>query len=198
MRTLDLRARGLILPGMRYAVLLAFLAAPAFAACPAPEDTSREMLNLIARANDTDNRNEGRRLSNAMWEVWLRAPDEGAQAARDAGLQRREAYDFAGALKEFDRLAAYCPLYAEGFNQRAFIRFLQEDYEKALVDLDVAIKLSPYHVAAQAGRALTLMNLGRLEEARAQMLIAVDNNPWLSEAALLAEGAPLGPKGKDI
>ena len=39
---------------------------------------------------------------------------------------------------------------------------------------------------------------GLFEEARAQLLIAVENNPWLSEAALLADGAPLGPKGKDI
>ncbi|MEM6304374.1 MAG: hypothetical protein AAF744_06620 [Pseudomonadota bacterium] len=183
---------------MKLALVLTLLSAPAFAACPAPADISREMLNLIARANDTDNRIEGRRVAGAMWEVWLRAPDETAQATLDAGMRRREAYDFAGALKEFDRLAEYCPLYAEGFNQRAFVHFLRQDYEKALVDLDVALKLSPYHVAAQAGRALTLMNLGRIEEARAQMLIAVDNNPWLSEAALLAEGAPLGPKGKDI
>lgn len=183
---------------MKPALILALLAAPAFAECPDPADTSREMLNLIARANDTDNRNEGRRLGNAMWEVWLRAPDEAAQAILDEGMRRREAYDFAGAKTEFDRLADYCPTYAEGFNQRAFVNFLREDYEAALVDLDVAIKLSPYHVAAQAGRALTLMNLGRLEEARAQLLIAVDNNPWLSEAALLTEGAPLGPKGKDI
>jgi hypothetical protein len=27
---------------------------------------------------------------------------------------------------------------------------------------------------------------------------AVANNPWLSEAALLAKGAPLGPIGDDI
>lgn len=183
---------------MKYALILALLAAPALADCPAPEDTSREMLNLIARANDTTNRNEGRRLSGEMWKVWLRAPDEAAQSALDEGLRRRDSYDFAGAIKEFDRLAEYCPLYAEGFNQRAYIHFLREEYDKALVDLDIALNLSPYHIAAQAGRALTLMNLGRLEEARDQLLVAVDNNPWLSEAALLAEGAPLGPKGKDI
>lgn len=187
-----------IIEAMKHAILLTFLAFPAFAECPAPVDTTRELLNLIALANDTDNRNEGRRVSGAMWEVWLRAPDEVAQAILDDGMRRREGYDFAGAIKEFDRLTDYCPTYAEGFNQRAFALFLQQNYEDALVDLDKAIALSPYHVAAQAGRALTLMNLGRLEEARAQLLIAVDNNPWLSEAALLEEGAPLGPKGKDI
>ena len=183
---------------MRYALILSLLAAPAFAQCPAPQDHSRELLNLIAKAQGTDNRNEGRRVSGEMWQVWLRAPDEAAQAVLDAGLAKRDAFVFAGALKEFDKLAEYCPDYAEGFNQRAYIHFLREDYARALPDLDIAVALNPYHVAALSGRALTLMKLGRTAEARTQMLAAVELNPWLSERALLAKGAPLGQVGEDI
>ena len=83
-------------------------------------------------------------------------------------------------------------------SQRAFSYFLTENFDAALVDLDAALRLSPDHVGAQSGRALTLMNLGRIEEARTQMQEALENNPWLSERALLAKGAPLGPKGEDI
>lgn len=188
---------------MRLILILAVIAAPVFAAptfaeCPESPDVSGAMLNLIAKANAAADVNAGRRVSNEMWQVWLRAPDEAAQEVLDAGMARRDAYDFAGAITEYNRLIAYCPAYAEGYNQRAYVHFLRGDHASALVDLDVALKLQPYHVAAQSGRALTLMNLGRLEEARAQLLIAVENNPWLSEAALLAEGAPLGLKGKDI
>ncbi len=178
--------------------ILAVIAAPAFAECPKPEDTSAELLNLIAKANAAPDMNAGRRVSDEMWQVWLRAPDEAAQEVLKAGMGRRDAYDFVGAITEYDRLIDYCPTYAEGYNQRAYIHFLRGDHANALVDLDAALVLQPHHVAAQSGRALTLMNLGRLEEARAQLLIAVENNPWLSEAALLAEGAPLGLKGKDI
>lgn len=181
-------------------ILPAFLLVPviAFADCPAPADVRDEMLNLIARSQAAETFTEGRRVSQQMWQVWLRAPDETAQEVLDAGLRRRDSFDFVGALAEFDRLTAYCPTYAEGFNQRAYVHFLTENYDKALVDLDIALDLQPLHIAAQSGRALTLMKLGRIDEARAQLLEAVDNNPWLSEAALLAEGAPLGPKGKDI
>ena len=184
---------------MRLVVLaLALFPTIGFAECPAPPDVRSEMLNLIAKSQAAKTYSDGRRVSGEMWEVWLRAPDEAAQEVLDAGLRRRDSYDFPGALAEFDRLAAYCPDYAEGFNQRAYIHFLQGNYEAALVDLDIALGLQPLHIAAQSGRALTLMNLGRIDEARAQLLEAVDNNPWLSEAALLAEGAPLGPKGRDI
>jgi tetratricopeptide (TPR) repeat protein len=176
----------------------AALAFPALAACPEPADTSAELLELFEHAQAAENFTEGREVSNQMWQVWLRAPDELSQSALDAGMRRRDSFDFTGARSEFDRLVEYCPLYAEGYNQRAYINFLTENYEEALVDLDKALALQPYHVAAQYGRALTLMNLGRLQEARDQMMIAVGNNPWLSERALLAKGAPLGPTGEDI
>lgn len=185
---------------MRFIVALAIssLSSFAFAACPDPADVSGELQSLVAKANAAETVTEGRRVSNEMWHVWLRAPDEVAQEALDAGMARREVYDFAGAIKHFDVLAEYCPTYAEGFNQRAFVHFLSQDYDKALVDLDIALSLQPLHVAAQSGRALTLMNMGRIAEARTQMMIAVENNPWLSEAALLAEGAPLGPAGEEL
>lgn len=179
-------------------VLACLTGGMAFAACPDPEDSRSEMLNLIARAQAAETFTDGRRVSNQMWKVWLRAPDEAAQAVLDAGMKRRDVADFAGAIAEYDKLVAYCPTYAEGFNQRAYINFLTENYDAALVDLDIALDLQPYHIAAQSGRALTLMKMGRIEEARAQMLIAVENNPWLSEKALLADGAPLGVQGKEL
>lgn len=188
---------------MRILILTAPLILSAFAAlaqpaCPDPESVQDEMLRLISQANAAENAVDGQRVGAQMWEVWLRAPNDAAKATLDAGMRKREVFDFAGALADFDRLADYCPSYAEGFNQRAFVNYLQGNYDQALVDLDTALGLQPYHIAAQAGRALTLMNLGRIEEARAQMLIAVDNNPWLSEKALLADGAPLGLPGEEL
>ncbi|MBM1311664.1 hypothetical protein JQT66_15600 [Sulfitobacter mediterraneus] len=180
------------------ALVTALWAGPLFADCPAPADTRAELLGLFADAQSAQTFTDGRRASQAMWQVWLRAPDEAAQEVLDAGMRKRDSYDFLGALAAFDRLVAYCPEYAEGFNQRAYIHFLRQDYAKALVDLDAALALQPLHVAAQSGRALTLMNLGQLSAAREQLLEAVENNPWLSEAALLAKGAPLGPQGEDL
>ena len=133
-----------------------------------------------------------------MWDIWLRAPDEAAQQVLDRGMRLRSEYDFLGAFEAFNALVRYCPDYAEGYNQRAFVSYLREDYAAALVDLDAALGLSPNHVGAQSGRALTLMRMQRIPEARRQMLEALANNPWLSERALVAKGAALGPEGEDI
>ena len=182
----------------RYLFALCLAAGPVFADCPMPQDYSLELGRLIEQAREAGNDMAGREVSDKMWQVWLRAPDATAQAVLDRGMRRRSSYDFLGALADFSTLTEYCPTYAEGFNQRAYIHFLREDYDKALLDLDIALELSPRHVAAQSGRALTLMNLGRLNEAREQLNDALQNNPWLSERFLLSEGGPLAPKGKDI
>lgn len=184
---------------MKPFLILSVLCAPALAAaCPATSDYSAELNGLIESIRAAPDERSARPISGQMWQVWLRAPDAAAQEVLDQGMRQRSNHDFVGAHMSFTKLVEYCPHYAEGYNQRGFISFLREDYAAALVDLDAALALSPDHVGAQSGRALSLMNLGRIDEARLQMLEALENNPWLSERALVAKGAILGPKGEDI
>lgn len=186
---------------MRILFVLALMAAPYIAhaeTCAAAPDITAELDGLIRDAQTATDFRAGQAASNGMWQVWLRAPDAAAQEVLDRGMAARGSFDFKTAAEAFTTLIEYCPDYAEGWNQRAYISFLREDYAAALGDLDRALALHPRHVAAQSGRALTLMNLGRIAQAREQLLAAVENNPWLGEAALLAEGAPLGPTDKDI
>lgn len=181
------------------ALALCLLAAPAVAnTCPPAPDHSDELVRLYAQVQSAGTEAQAREIGNRMWELWTEAPDEPAQTALDRGMERRAAYDFLAALEEFDRLVAYCPDYAEGYNQRAFVNFLRQDFATALADLDRALALSPRHVAALSGRALTLMALGRTDEARADLAAALALNPWLPERGLAAPGGPLEPKGRDI
>lgn len=184
---------------MRWILPFVLIAATDLAAeCPTPIDYSEELGRVIDEARAATNPAEGQAASQKMWQIWLRAPDTAAQEVLDEGMRRRSSFDYAGAREQFDTLVDYCPDYAEGYNQRAFVAFLREDFPAALIDLDAALELSPDHVGAQSGRALTLMRMGRLPEARVQMLEALENNPWLGERALVAKGAPLGPIGEDI
>ena len=177
---------------MRYLILL-FLATPALAECPAPPDHGPAMTTLMERIREAPDQRTARGISQQLWELWATAPDEAAQELLDEGMRRRASYDFLGAIEVLDRLVDYCPGYAEGWNQRAFARFLRQEYSEALVDLDQALALDPDHIAALAGKALTLIGLERNEEAQEVLRAAVALNPWLSERALLDE-----PEGEEI
>ncbi|WP_209504720.1 MULTISPECIES: hypothetical protein [unclassified Ruegeria] len=166
--------------------------------CPAAPDHSESVDALINQVQKAESQSDARAISNQMWELWTDAPDARAQGLLDRGMARREAWDLLGALDELDQLVDYCPNYAEGYNQRAFVNYLRQDFAAALQDLNVTIELSPNHIGALSGRALSLLGLKRLDDARAALAEALELNPWLSERALLEPGGLLEPPGQDI
>ncbi len=169
-----------------------------WALCPASPDHTLALEDLIEAVQSAKSETEAQILANEMWQYWADAPDEQSQEILNRGMERRAAFDFLGALQDFDTLIAYCPNYAEGYNQRAFVRFLQQDYAAALVDLEKALEISPRHVAAMSGRALSLVGLQRREDARVALEEALKLNPWLPERGLLSPGGPLAVDGVDL
>lgn len=166
--------------------------------CPQAPDHSKALGDLIEQTRAAQNENDGSQAARQMWRYWADAPNEQAQAMLDRAMARIRSSDLAGAIGDLNALVSYCPDYAEGYNQRAYANFLARRFEPALADLDRAIELSPRHVAAIAGRALTLLGLGRKGDARIALDQALALNPWLSERHLAAPGGPLADVAKDI
>lgn len=164
------------------------------ASCPAPKDHEAATRALFAKLQSVGSDAAAQGVSNQLWELWTDAPNEQAQALLDQGMSRRAVFDFLGALQALDRLVAYCPDYAEGYNQRAFVQYLRRDFSAALSDLDRALALTPTHLGALSGKALSLYGLGRLEEAGQVLDEALALNPWLPERHLRAPGGPLAPR----
>lgn len=165
----------------------------ALADCPPAPDHTEAEGGLIAQLRAAPDPAGAAPMMAALWELWTDAPDAEAQALLDRGMELRGQYAFLEARDVLDRLVEYCPAYAEGYNQRAFASFLRQEYEAALWDLDRALELNPRHIGALSGKALTLMGLGRDDEAQETLRAALDLNPWLAERSLLRE-----PPGQDI
>ena len=178
---------------MKYALIMAVLASPAFADCPAGPDYTSDIETLVQRMQTAPHEGAARGLSAQMWDIWLDAPDELAQAMLNEGLALNQMGDRAASRTKLSELVEYCPTYAEGYNQRAFASFLLNDFEEALVDLDAAIALQPVHLGALTGKVLTLIRLERDDEAQDVLRTALAINPWLAERALLD-----GPLGTDL
>ena len=170
-----------------------FYAAPVMAqtapqdACPEVPDTLRERGALHAGLLEAPNAAVAQVLQAQLWEEWFKAPDARAEDLLTQGLAQRESFAWAEAEATFTQLIEYCPKYSEGWNQRAFIRYLREDYANALPDLDMALSITPDHIGALSGKGLTLLRMGRARLAQDTIRIAVSLNPWLSERALLVE-----------
>lgn len=161
------------------------MAASAAAECVPSGANEPRRQALMEAVRQAPNAVEAQRLANGLWEIWADAPDDHSQELLDEGIDRRAAFDLDAAFAAFDALVAYCPAYAEGYNQRAFVQFIRQEYAPALEDLNRALERSPEHLGALTGRAMALMALGRDVEAIADLEAALALNPWLKERDLL-------------
>lgn len=179
---------------MKRALALLLLAAPAHAeeVCPPAPDISGALDVLIADAQAAETYMAGRDAFIDMRTLYNAAPDTWSGELLAIGLERIAIADYDGAMLGLNELVSYCPHWAEGWNQRAFVHFLREEYDAALADLDKALALSPRHVAALSGKGLTLMRMGREDEGDKVLREAVALHPWLPERGLLdpPAGAP--------
>lgn len=185
-------------PSRRFA-LAAMLLLPLAAAATAAERAEREA--LFRRLRDAPTEREGRIAEDAVWRMWMEeAPNAAIREAVAEAMRKRESYDFAGALAILNEVVAAAPDYAEGWSQRAFIRFLRDDLDGSLEDIERALALEPRHFAALAGQAMILMRQGRVEAGQSALRRAVEIHPWLKERSMLipvpGEATP-GP-GRDI
>ncbi len=177
---------------MRYSfayclIAASFLARSAAADCPIGRDYSEELVVIVDQMQFAPDQGRAQELAGEMWEIWLDAPDALAQAMLDEGLANQRYGDYVASRSVLSELVEYCPNYAEGYNQRAYAAFLAFDFDAALVDLDIAIDLQPLHLGALTGKARTLIEMGRDDEAQDVLRTALAINPWLAERALLTD-----------
>lgn len=161
--------------------------------CPAVPDQTQAFEQLLTQLQVAPDEPTARQITNRMWEIWTTAPDARAQDMLDRGIDYGAQMNLDAAAEAFNKLVQYCPDYAEGYNQRAFVRFIRRDYADALLDLEEALARSPDHIAALSGKALTLFGLGRMDEGQRVLRRAVEMNPWLPERGMLAV-----PEGREL
>lgn len=181
------------------AAVFLFLAPAGAGAAETPRQRERRL--LFERLRNAATEREGRMAEDAVWRMWMaEAPTPAVAEAVAEAMRARAGYDFARALSILDGVVADAPGYAEGWNQRAFIRFLREDLDGSLEDIERTLALEPNHFAALAGKATILMRQGRVEVGQAALRRAVGIHPWLKERSMLIPlpgEMPPGP-GRDI
>lgn len=166
-------------------MVLCQLAGSAFAELKEPGAIEKELLSQLAEAKTEL---LGRQAESRVWEFWFNeSPTVEARRLLDAGRARREAYDYSAAEKLFDELITVAPQYAEAYNQRAFVRFLRDNFDGALADLEVTLTMKPWHFGALSGMYHVLRLQNRTSLAFGSLEQAVEIHPWIQERGALPE-----------
>lgn len=170
--------------GLWFILVTTTMSTNSWAATNSNEPTATELQKsiLFEELANAENELEGTLAEQAIWRFWFdQSPSVDVRASLDAGISRREAYDFEAAEQHFSEVVESAPNYAEGYNQRAFIRFLRENYNDAQIDLEIALELEPRHFGAMAGLFLVLQKKNQQDASLKMLQLAVEIHPWLKE-----------------
>lgn len=128
-------------------------------------------------------------VQTAMWTIFLRCKDPVAQEALQEGtrMMPNETYHDQ-ALKLFEQVINKCPGYAEGYNKRATLLYIQRKFPESVEDCKATLRLQPFHFGAASGMGLSLLQMGQYEEALQAFDTALGIHPGLTEIRKVAAG----------
>lgn len=118
-------------------------------------------------------------IEDLIWAIWINHDDRRASASMAAATQAIVAGERDLALPILDRLVTQHPDWAEAWNKRATIAFLDKRDDESVDDISRALDLEPRHFGAISGFAQICLRRGYLEEARAAFQMALRINPHL-------------------
>ena len=122
------------------------------------------------------------RAEAALWEMWCRSGVPEADRLLRQGIAAMERQELPEARALFTRIVERAPDFAEGWNKRATVRYLLEDYAGSVADCEETLARNPSHFGALSGQGLCHMALGQYREAATLFRRALAVHPHLSAA----------------
>ena len=93
-------------------------------------------------------------------ELWLKSGSDTVDLLMDWAEQAVKDKNYPLALDYLDRILTLKPDYVEGWNTRATVYYLREDYGRALADIEETLKLEPRHFGALTGLGTIMREIG--------------------------------------
>lgn len=149
-----------------------------------PVPRSGQVANLDAlfqRLQTTRNAEEARMLEVTIRHVWAQSGRADVDTLMSHAVEQVHGGDYDNALKTLDRIVREAPAYAEGWNLRATVHYLRDDYGPALADIEQVLALEPRHFGALAGLGRIFQELQDKDLALRAFEAALALNPHLAD-----------------
>lgn len=116
-----------------------------------------------------------------IWALWIQAPTASGRVLMRQGTQQMSQGDMDQAIKTFSALIALEPDFAEAWNKRATIYFMQGNYSDSLADIYETLEREPRHFGAKSGLGLILDAMEEPEAALQAFHEALEINPHMDQ-----------------
>jgi tetratricopeptide (TPR) repeat protein len=143
---------------------------------------------LFKRLRETRDASEAEMIEVAILHAWAESGQADVDALMLEGLKALHDTEVEVAEAMFDEVVRMAPQFAEGWNMRATVRWLKDDYRAAIEDIRHVLVLEPRHFAALNLLGRIFSELGREQLALRVFEKALEINPHLEDAQEQMEG----------
>src|SRR5258707_37028 len=133
-----------------------------------------------------------------IWAVWMQTPSDTAALLMLRAKAAMDAQKTDVALKLLDAVVKLRPDYIEGWNRRATLYYLKNDYAHSLEDIQQVLIREPRHFGALAGLGMIMQDLGDEKRALDGFLKALAIKPHLDKVPELVKSLSEKVEGRDI
>ena len=137
-------------------------------------------------------------VEGQIWALWTQTRSDTAALLMLRAKAAMDAKNMGVALKLLDAVVKLKPDYVEGWNRRATVYFLQNDYTRSVSDIEQVLVREPRHFGALAGLGMIMQELGDEKRALDAFRRALAINPHLDKVPELVKTLTEKVEGRDI
>jgi tetratricopeptide (TPR) repeat protein len=153
-----------------------------------PENRLDKLLGELKRER---NEKAAERIAARIWEEWGHSGSASIDLMMTWSKTAMDGQKFDVALDFLDQVVTMEPSYAEGWNRRATVHFMMQNYSKSMADINHTLQLEPRHFGALSGMGQIMKNTGHNELALQAWQRVLDIYPMMrsaqNEVATLSE-----------
>ncbi len=172
------------------ALALAGVAFPALAAeptdaavgKPAEAEPENKLDTLFSELKRERNEKAAERIASRIGEEWARSGSASVDLMMMWSKTAMDAQKFDVALDFLDQVVTLKPDFAEGWNRRATVHFMMQNYSKSMADINRTLLLEPRHFGALSGMGQIMKNTERKQLALEAWQRVLDIYPMMRSA----------------
>jgi tetratricopeptide (TPR) repeat protein len=161
------------------------------AATPPGAQAENRVDELLGELKRERNEKAAERIAARIWEEWGHSGSASIDLMMTWSKTAMDGQKFDVALDFLDQVVTMEPSYAEGWNRRATVHFMMQNYSKSMADINHTLQLEPRHFGALSGMGRIMKNTGHNELALQAWQRVLDIYPMMrsaqNEVATLSE-----------
>ena len=163
-----------------------------------PADKTKGLDFLFGALKAAPDEASAKHVEGRIWAIWLQTPSDTVALLMTRAKTAMEAQNSDVALKLLDAVVKMRPDYVEGWNRRATLYYLRNDYAHSLADIEQVLAREPRHFGALAGLGMIMQDLGDEKRALDAFRKALAVNPHLDKVPELVKTLTEKVEGRDI